>query len=124
MKLRFRNNTLRLRVNQREVETLANGDTLQEQVVFPGADHLSYLLGTSPTPAGQASFHDGVIRVSAPSAEIRNWAASSTNMGIYFELPANGSILKISIEKDLVCVDGPEDERDPEAFPRETAKNC
>jgi hypothetical protein len=124
MKLRFRGNTLRLRVNQREVDTLAKGDTLQERIVFPGANDLSYVLETRAEPGGQASFLEGTIRVSAPSTDVKEWAASNTNLGIYFDLPANGSILKIAIEKDLECVDGPEEERDPDAFPRKALKNC
>jgi hypothetical protein len=123
MKLRFRGNTLRLRVNQREVDTLAKGDTLQERIVFPGANNLSYVLETRAEPGGQASFHGGIIRVSAASSDVKDWAASSS-LGIYFDLPANGSVLKIAIEKDLECVDGPEEERDPDAFPRKALKSC
>ncbi|HMF78156.1 MAG TPA: hypothetical protein VK604_21035 [Bryobacteraceae bacterium] len=123
MKLRFRGNTLRLRVNQREVMALAEGNALQEQIIFPGENGLSYVLETCAEPAGKASFQQGTIRVSAPSKQVRDWADSSTNVGIYFDLAANGSVLKVAIEKDLECVDGPEDERDPEAFPREL-KSC
>jgi hypothetical protein len=124
MKLRFRGNTLRLRVNQREVDTLAKGATLQERIVFPGANDLSYVLETKAEPGGQASFHDGIIRVSASGADVKDWAASSTSLGIYFDLPTNGSVLKIAIEKDLECVDAPEEERDPHAFLRQAPKNC
>jgi hypothetical protein len=124
MKLRFRGNTLRLRVNQREVDTLAKGNALQERIAFPGAGDFSYVLETSVTPGGQASFREGVIRVSAPSTEVKDWASNDASLGIYFDLPANGSVLKIAIEKDLECVDGPEEERDPDAFPREALKAC
>lgn len=124
MKLRFRGNTLRLRVNQREVDTLANGNALRERIVFPGATDLSYVLETKAEPGGQASFHEGIISISAPITDVKDWAASNTSLGIYFDLPANGSVLKIAIEKDLECVDGPEEERDPDAFPREALKNC
>lgn len=124
MKLRFRGNTLRMRVNQREVRTLAQGNALRERITFPGEHGLSYVLETSPEPVGSASFREGIIRVSAPSAEVNEWAASSTSLGIYFALPTSDSILKIAIEKDLECVDGAEDERDPDAFPRRELKNC
>lgn len=124
MKLRFRANTLRLRVNQREVETLANGDVLQERIVFPGANNLAYVLETNAGPRGQASFHGGTIRVSVPHTEVKDWAASSTSLGLYFDLPADGSVLKVAIEKDLACVDGPDEERDPDAFPRKALTHC
>src|SRR3954453_20171658 len=116
MKLRFRQNSLRLRVNQREVDELAAGVALQEDVSFPGNARMRYIL----EPYGQhtpASFEDGVIRVSAPGNDVKEWA-NSVAIGMYFDLPANGSLLRVAIEKDLQCVDGPPEERDPHAFPR------
>jgi hypothetical protein len=111
-------------VNQREVERLAEGNALQERIVFPGASYLSYVLETSAEPDAQASFREGMIRISAPVTEVKDWAASDASLGIYFDLPANDLVLKIAIEKDLECVDEPEEERDPYAFSREALKNC
>ena len=121
MKLRFRNNSLRLRVNQREVDGLASGALLTEQVVFPGDSQFSYTLQSS-SDAG-ASFEQGVIRVFAPEEQVSEWARGEL-IGMYFEFPADGTSLKVAIEKDLECVDGPPDEQDPEAFPRGDLKNC
>ena len=42
----------------------------------------------------------------------------------YFDLPADRSVLTVAIEKDLECVDGPPEEKDPEAFPRAIEKAC
>lgn len=123
MKLRFRKNSLRLRVNQREAESLAAGEVLEEQVHFPGDAFISYVLETVPTGPPTASFRQGVIRVSAPRSEIQDWVSGAT-IGLYFDLPANGAALKVAVEKDLECVDGPPEERDPHAFPRSTGKNC
>jgi hypothetical protein len=116
MKLRFRQNSLRLRVNQREVNELASGIALEEDVSFPGNVRMRYIL----EPYGQhtaASFEGGVIRVSAPGNDVKEWANSEA-IGMYFDLPADGSVLRIAIEKDLECADGPPEERDPYAFPR------
>lgn len=123
MKLRFRKNSLRLRVNQREAESLAAGQALEEQVHFPGDAFFSYVLETVPTGPPTASFRQGVIRVSAPRNEIQDWVNGAA-IGLYFDLPANGAALKVAVEKDLECVDGPPEERDPHAFPRSTGKNC
>ena len=117
MKLRFRNNSVRLRVNRREVGVLAAGGPLAEQVQFPGDTSISYILEGSAQPAPQATFQDGVIRITAPLTQVSDWA-NCDSVGMYFELPVNGTALRIAIEKDLECVDGPEEERDPEAFPR------
>ena len=58
-----------------------------------------------------------------PLSDVRNWA-NSESIGIYFDVPADSKTLKVSIEKDLECVDGPLEERDPEAFQRDPAKTC
>ncbi|HZQ52383.1 MAG TPA: hypothetical protein VFB14_09310 [Bryobacteraceae bacterium] len=123
MKLRFRKNSLRLRVNRREVESLAAGQTIEEQIYFPGDALISYVLETVPTGPATASFRQGVIRVAAPREEIQNWAHGDA-IGLYFDLPASGAALKVAVEKDLECVDGPPEEREPYAFPRSTGKNC
>ncbi|HEY3940660.1 MAG TPA: hypothetical protein VGL97_24745 [Bryobacteraceae bacterium] len=123
MKLRFRGNSLRLRLNRREVEALASGAALEERVIFPGDDSLAYVLEPSKATAAKARFQRGVIRVSAPQVQVSEWA-SGTKIGLYFDLPANGSSLKIAIEKDLECVDGSPDEADVDAFPRGYAKIC
>jgi len=121
MKLRFRGNSLRLRVNRGEVELLARGNALKEHVFFPDLASMSYVLAASMDSAGAASFDGRVILVSAPRSSIAEWA-SGDKIGIYFEVPADGTVLKVAIEKDLECTDGRPEERDPDAFPR--AKPC
>ena len=123
MKLRFRNNSVRLRLNQREVEKIAAGSPLEEQVAFPEGKVFSYILETVPGAEPDISFKHGVIRVCAPDPTIKAWATSES-IGIYFEFPVSDSILKVAIEKDLECTDGPAAERDPNAFPRRAGKNC
>jgi|SRR5579875_1027183 len=123
MKLRFRGNSLRLRVNRPEVENLAAGGSLEERVEFPGDAHLSYVLETSAGSAPTASFHQGVIRVSAPEWQVKDWARGAA-LGLYFQVAAGSTALHIAIEKDLECLDAPPQEHDPEAFPRTPGKNC
>ncbi len=123
MKLRFRNNSVRLRLNQREVADLSSGNALAEQVYFPGDGNISYILEPSQLSSPGASFRDGVMRISAPQAEVAEWA-NSDSIGIYFDLPARGTSLRVAIEKDLECVEGAAEEHDPLAFPRGISKNC
>ena len=122
MKLRFLQNSLRLRVNQREVDELASGIALEEDVSFPGNARMRYILESYGHGTAAASFEGGVIRVSAPGSDVKAWASSEA-IGMYFDLPADGSVLRVAIEKDLECVDGPPEERDPHAFPR-SGKTC
>jgi hypothetical protein len=123
MKLRFRHNSLRLRVNRRELDQLASGVALREQVVFPGHARMEYILEPGAQPQASASFIEGVIRVSAPRDHVNDWAAGEA-IGLYFDLAAGDDALKIAIEKDLECIDGPPGEADPDAFPRTDKRPC
>ena len=109
--MRFRKNSLRLRVNQQEVAMLAAGEELAEQIAFAGGATLSYMLASSPDASSSAEFDGKVIRITAPLGQ---WVHAS-DIGYYFEVRPG---LKVAIEKDLECVDGPEEEKDPLAYPR------
>jgi hypothetical protein len=121
MKLRFKGNTLRLRLNQTEVMLLADGATLKEAISFPGDTSLSYQLAPAHTSA--ASFTGNVIKIAIPRENISAWAKGD-DIGLYFDFSAASEPLRVAIEKDLECVDGPIEERDLDAFPRLAGKNC
>lgn len=122
MKLRFRANSLRLRVNRREVEALAHGRHLRERIHFPGSE-LTYTLEPSPATAAHASFDGHLIRILAPAAELERWA-SDDSIGLYFDLETAHEPLRLLIEKDLECVEGAPEEYDPDAFSRSAPKSC
>lgn len=123
MKLRFRKNSLRLRVNRPEVENLAAGGSLEERVEFPGGARLAYVFESSADSPPSASFQDGVIRVSAPEWQVKDWARGEA-IGLYFQVGGNGNALHVAVEKDLECVEAPLEERDADAFSRRAGKNC
>lgn len=123
MKLRFRGNTLRLRVNQREARMLAGGLSLREEVLFPNLAKLQYVFEPRASGPVQATFEGGIVRVVAPLTEVRNWARSEA-IGLYFEVQADDTVLKVSIEKDLECTDGTPETHEPDAFPRTSGNNC
>jgi hypothetical protein len=117
MKLRFRGNGVRLRVNQHEVDELAAGRGLSESVHFPGGTSLSYTVEPFSGPEPVVTFEKSVIRVSVPSPVFTAWAHRE-DIGLYFDFPGGHSALQVAIEKDLECLHGPKEERDPDAFPR------
>ncbi|MBV9759331.1 MAG: hypothetical protein JO340_02095 [Acidobacteriaceae bacterium] len=122
MKLRLRQNSLRLRVNRPEVENLAAGGSLEQRVQFPDGAALAYIFESASSATASATFRDGVIRVSAPAWQVQDWARGEA-IGLYFQLSAGGEALHVAIEKDLECLDAPPEERDANAF-RRTGKNC
>jgi hypothetical protein len=117
MKLRFRENSLRLRLNQVETRALAAGETLSEHVQFPGNSKLAYTLIAREQSVADTTFRNNLIAIAIPRQFVQRWAESE-EVGMYFDLPAGAGVLRVAVEKDLECVEGPEEERDPDAFPR------
>ena len=50
MKLRIKDNSIRLRLTQTEVERIGNGDQIHSNLNFPGGEKVSYLLVACLTP--------------------------------------------------------------------------
>jgi uncharacterized protein DUF7009 len=123
MKLRFRGNSLRLRVNRREVDTLASGDLIQEEVFFPNRARLTYIFEPSRAADPEASFERNTLRVAAPLLQVRDWARTEL-IGLYYNFETEGTVLKVAIEKDLECTDSTSEDTDPDAFPRTKENNC
>jgi hypothetical protein len=135
MKLRFRKNSLRLRLNRKEVADLAAGCVIEEQAVFPSGGALRYRLEASPVAREtSAEFRESVISIVIPSQSAIHWL-DAEDIGLYYSLPFSGNApvpgrghegsgpasqppLDIAIEKDLECLEAPVDERDPDAYPR------
>jgi hypothetical protein len=116
MKLRFRKDSLRLRLNQKEVSAVASGESIEERVTFPGGAALTYRLIPAAAGTCDASLVAGTITVSLPCGMLREWGQNE-QIGLYHQV----GMLEIAIEKDLECVDARDEERDPYAFPRKAA---
>lgn len=117
MKLRFRGNTVRLRLNRSEVSRIALGEPLREELQFPRGATFAYVLEPGQDSAPDADYLPGMLRVVAPRSHLQSWA-NSLELGLSYDLPLETTFLRILIEKDLECIDGPEEERDPDAFSR------
>jgi hypothetical protein len=116
MKLRLRGNSIRLRLNREDVDRLALGNILEEQVFFPGSNRFCYCL--EPSANGAAAHFDGSsIRITVPLTAISEWAASR-EIGLYFDFQTGEQPLKVAIEKDLECLHDTGEEPETLAFPR------
>ena len=126
MKLRFTPNSVRLRLNQTEVTKFAESGLLSERVDFPGPTPTSFVYSLRlATDSGQGLAHleKGAFTVTVPREQAKIWANTPKEVGLYYkhDLPG-GRNLRISIEKDFQCVDGPPEEHDPAAYPNLAAK--
>lgn len=125
MKLRMRDNSVRLRLLRDEVDALARGQRIVETVAFgpSPAPHFAYAINSeSVSDAVRATFDGGCIEVFVPAVLVRQWA-NSEQVGIECRQPcAQGQSLEILIEKDFACLqprDGDED-NDTFANPKRT----
>ncbi len=119
MKLRLRENSIRLRLLQSEVRQLREIGNVSETIVFGvnPTENLTYSLRVSAEATEiRAQMMDNQIEVFLPLKTAENWA-DTDQIGLY-ETQAIGDLatLKIIVEKDFVCVDRPLDEDNRDAF--------
>lgn len=117
MKLRTRKGSLRFRLTQTEVTTLAQRGAVEETVdIAPGAAFGYRLLATSRVSEIAARLEGAQLTVEIPITEAREWA-SSARVGLESRQIIGGKTpLTILIEKDFACL-APRPGEDEDAFP-------
>ena len=103
MKLRIRENTIRLRLKQNEVAQIAAGQAIVEETRFP-ASSLTYSLQVSGDDAASANFEHGTLAIYLPAVDVARWAGSD-QVSIVAEQAVNESdTLSLLVEKDFKCL--------------------
>ena len=120
MKLRIRDNSIRLRLTRGEVELLRDTGLVAATTGFPGGREFQYRVEGSPASVNPgAFFSDNIVTVRLPESTVLAWA-NSEQVSIEGEQRLDdGETLSILVEKDFVCLaprDG-EDESDMFAHP-------
>jgi len=119
MKLRIRGDSVRLRLTRSEVQGLAERGAVEELTRFPGGTSLRYVLrADSAAPAVSAAFAAGVLSVSLPHATALAWSRSE-EVAVTADVPLEGAVLRILVEKDFPCLTTRPDEDDSDAFDRD-----
>jgi len=118
MKLRLRENSIRLRLLQSEMNTLGEGGFVAETIVFSANQKLTYWLKISKDASEIfARFENEEITVEIPTQAARDWIETDL-VGLEYEQKIDEAAkLKILIEKDFVCVERPFDADNADAFP-------
>lgn len=127
MKLRIRDNTVRLRLTQSEVETLRVSGVVAARTGFPGGRELQYRIESSPASVKPAAFFsDNAVTVRLPESTVLAWATTERVSLQGEQLLDDGSTLDILVEKDFACLterEG-EDESDMYPHPEAGAQSC
>ena len=120
MKLRLRENSVRLRLLQSEVRQLREIGNVSETIVFgiKPTETITYALRVSgETKTIYAQMNNNQIEVFLPLAVAESWA-DGEETGLYeTQKIGDSGELKIIVEKDFVCVDRPFDSDNQDAFP-------
>ena len=117
MKLRLKENSVRLRLLRSEVAALADNGTVYETVRF-GERVFTYSITSEDSGGISAHFLADHILVKIPETLARDWAASDmASLEALQNVGENGEVLTILIEKDFACPGRPGDPDNDDAFP-------
>lgn len=103
MKLRIRENTIRLRLKKNEVDKLASGQSVVEQTHFPDSV-LTYRLDVSDDGDFSASFKDGNLTIRLPKPTVVQWAENDDVSIVADQALGESDVLSLLIEKDFKCL--------------------
>ncbi len=119
MKLRIKGDSIRLRLLRPEVAELITSGVVAESTRFPAGTCLRCELRTdAQASALDASFESGVLTVSVPQAQARDWSRSN-EVSIRAAVAIPGGTLQILVEKDFPCLVERPLEDDSGAFDRD-----
>lgn len=117
MKLRIKDNSIRLRLTRTEVETAKSEGIVSGRTRFSDGAEFEYLLEASPASVAPAAIFDGgrlIVRL--PAETVEHWA-DSEQVTIRSEQPLeDAATLGIIVEKDFACLSPREDEDESDLY--------
>ena len=122
MKLRIRDNSVRLRLMQGEVAQLRSSGIVSARTSFPGGRHLEYVVESSPANIRpQAFLSESTLTIRLPETSVLAWSGSE-QVSIRAEQPLDdGGSLDILVEKDFACLAPREGEDESDMYPHPQA---
>ena len=122
MKLRIRDNSIRLRLTRGEVDILRDEGVVSARTGFPGGREFHYVLESSPASVNAAALlSDCLITVRLPESTVLEWATTEQVSIDCEQLLDDGGKVKILVEKDFVCLVSREDEDESDMYPHPQA---
>ncbi len=122
MKIRIRDNSVRLRLTRGEVNTLRDDGAVAGRTQFPGDREFQYVIESSPAiVTSGASLSDNIITVRLPETVVHAWA-DTEQVSIEGEQALDdGEMLTILVEKDFTCLAPRAGEDEADMFPHPQA---
>ncbi len=117
MKIRIKDNSIRLRLTQSEVAKYEATGSVEALIQFGIGNVLHYNLLKSDHQHVSATFNNNTIEVSIPHQLAHQWA-STDEVGIEYLMPIDtDNHLRILVEKDFKCLTVRTNEDETDAFP-------
>ena len=118
MKLRIRDNSVRLRLARGEVDALRDHGLVTARTGFPGSREFRYAIESSPASVNPgAFFSDNTLTVRLPETMVLGWANSAQVSIVGEQRLDDGTPLAILVEKDFACLAPREGEDEADLFP-------
>ncbi len=124
MKLRIRDNSVRLRLTPTEVDALRQEGLVSARTDFPGGREFRYEIESSPASVTPAAFlSDNVLTVRLPETSVLAWATTEQVSIKGEQLLDEGENLTIIVEKDFSCLAPREGEDESDMYPHPQAES-
>ena len=128
MKLRIKGDSLRLRLSQGEMRTLAERGEVEDRICFPGGAALRYRLRSDQNSnVISASYASNLIDILVPRPQAERWCATDL-VTLSASQPLAAGELRLVLEKDWACLAPREGEDESDNFPHpepdQGAKTC
>jgi hypothetical protein len=120
MKIRIRENTMRIRITQSELKELSNGMALSSTLHFPGGGRLSYTVTPSQEETTQVEMKDQHILVHLGLLDHQTIMDPSI-VGVQSMHQTSERPFELLIEKDFSCLH-PRAGEDVDTFPNPNKK--
>lgn len=105
MKLRIRDNSVRVRLTRGEVDDLRDNGVVSARTGFPGSREFQYRVESSPASViPGAFFSDNIVTVRLPETTVLAWANSEQVSIAGEQRLDDGEQLMILVEKDFACL--------------------
>jgi hypothetical protein len=122
VKLRIKDNSVRLRLTRSEVETLRDAGIVAAKTAFPGGRTFQYRVESSPASVNPAAFFsDNAVTVRLPETTVLAWATSEQVSLPGEQTLDDGDTLQILVEKDFACLAPREGEDESDSYPHPDA---
>ncbi len=122
MKLRIRDNSVRIRLTRTEVDSLRAQGVVSATTGFPGGREFQYRVESSPAIVNPAAFFsDNTISVRLPETAVLAWATTEQVSLPGEQVLDDGAKLTILVEKDFACLAPREGEDESDMYPHPDA---